>query len=1612
MAPKVLLLILLNTFLSSGIIFYPAKAQSWIKAGYWFYNSGLPVSDINSALYTHIICAFADLNSCSYELSVPHVKSFSNFANVVKLKNPSITTLLSIGGENADYSDFSLMVRNSSYRASFIQSSIKLSRLYGFDGLDFDWGSANTSSNMVNMGTLFQEWRAAIASETRNSSQSELILTAAVHYTPNWHDTSFPKESARQNLNWVHVLAYDYYGTWVNSTVAFAALYDPASEISTDYGIGRWLNGGIPANKLILGLPFYGYAWTLENPSDNGVGAPATGPAITDDGSMGYKDVKNYIKRFGAKIVYNATYVVNYCTVGSTWIAFDDTEVVRIKVSYAKEKDLLGYVVWQIPYDDNWVLSQAAAQVGDKKHNDRRSLVIILTTTAALVLLLGCVAYYAKSITLNRKGKPKATAGDFGYKVPDLMIYSYDDIKAATDDFSIENKLGEGGYGPVYKGILSDGQEIAVKKLSKTSTQGFEEFKNEVTLTARLQHVNLVKVLGFCIDRDEQMLIYEYMPNKSLDRYLFDPVRRYLLDWEKRVQIIEGVTQAFLYLQEYSRFTIIHRDLKPSNILLDNEMKPKISDFGMARIFAKDGLEGNTSRIVGTFGYAPPEYIRQGLYSRKSDVYSFGILLLQLINGRRNGCSYGVNENLSLTEYAYELWLNGEGMEFMDSTLDDSGSSCKLIRCMQIDLLCVQDDPKERPSMLEVSSMLQNGTTPLAIPKKPSFSVKGDNEDQKKETALHFEMFSVDDATISTVGGREYSRVTCLSIYVSALEVNEIQQVSYCDNSLLHSKKPNRAWAFDWCYTSHIPLLMPHDLVMKFPCTRPLFVFVIMSQCPASLCFLPSMTPTALIAILTTLICISSKVNCSNSYTWIKGGYWYYTSELPVSEIDSTLFTHLTCSFAFVNSSSYQILINSSDQQSFSTFTDTVKLKNPSIFTILSIWVGEEYSPIFSSMISESSYRKSFINSSITISRLYAFRGLELHGVKPNNSTNMTNLGTLLSEWRDAIASEASSSGNSDLILAMAGYNLLEKESVSYPIESMIKNLDWTHVMAYDYYIPTTENYTGYHAALYGPSSRASANDSMMEWISRGISANKLVLGLPFHGYGWSLVNPQDNDVGVPASGPAITLDGSMGYKLIKSQIETNGYGVVSVYNSTYVVNLVKFGNNWVNFDDVEAIRAKIGYAKERRLLGYNAFQLSNDDNWVLSRVAGDIGDADHKGRRRLPIIVAASVVMAILLLGIMLCCYLQRRVFKSKGITDRLKISVSKLQGKIPATEYHEKNAPSLQAFSFAIIKAATNNFSNENKLGGGGFGPVYKGRLPRGQEIAVKRLSKTSTQGLEEFKNEVTLTARLEHVNLVRVLGFCTENDEKMLVYKYMPNKSLDFYLFDPIKRYQLDWRKRVHIIQGVTQGLLYLQEYSNFTIIHRDIKASNILLDNELNPKISDFGLARLFKKDEREANAGRIVGTYGYVPPEYVRKGIYSMKYDVYSFGVLLLQIISGKRNACIYGPYENLHLLEYAYELWIDGAGMEFIYPALDDSHSTCKLIRCMQVALLCVQENPVDRPSMLEVFSMLKNETPAVVTPKHPTFSKKNDEDEECEPILKERICSVNDMTISQDVPR
>ncbi|KAJ1376667.1 putative serine/threonine-protein kinase [Sesbania bispinosa] len=349
----------------------------------------------------------------------------------------------------------------------------------------------------------------------------------------------------------------------------------------------------------------------------------------------------------------------------------------------------------------------------------RRNVALIISSILALVLL--CIIFYFYKKYTKRKTTTDLVTGHTNQDEDQASpLFDIDTILAATNNFSIENKIGEGGFGPVYKGILPQGQEIAVKRLSKTSKQGISEFMNEVGLVAKLQHRNLVSVLGGCTQGNERMLVYEYMPNGSLNHFIFDHIEGKFLQWRKRYQIIMGIARGLLYLHQDSKLTIIHRDLKTSNILLDSELNPKISDFGVAHIFEGNQSAVTTNKIVGTVGYMSPEYAVDGILSLKSDVFSFGVIMLEILSGIRNH-NFKHSNHHNLLGQAWTLWKEGRAVEFMDVNLDLTTIPSELLRCLQIGLLCVQKFPEDRPDMSSVVFMLGNESIALSQPKKPGF---------------------------------------------------------------------------------------------------------------------------------------------------------------------------------------------------------------------------------------------------------------------------------------------------------------------------------------------------------------------------------------------------------------------------------------------------------------------------------------------------------------------------------------------------------------------------------------------------------------------------------------------------------------------------------------------------------------------------------------------------------------------------------------------------------------------------------------------------------------------------------------------------------------------------
>ncbi|RIA05449.1 hypothetical protein BRARA_K00270 [Brassica rapa] len=372
------------------------------------------------------------------------------------------------------------------------------------------------------------------------------------------------------------------------------------------------------------------------------------------------------------------------------------------------------------------------------------------------------------------------------------------------------------------------------------------------------------------------------------------------------------------------------------------------------------------------------------------------------------------------------------------------------------------------------------------------------------------------------------------------------------------------------------------------------------------------------------------------------------------------------------------------------------------------------------------------------------------------------------------------------------------------------------------------------------------------------------------------------------------------------------------------------------------------------------------------------LAHSELTGSNRIKVITIATLSLSISLILVLAAYGCWRYRMKQN---DSSLVSKENVEGSWKS-DLESQHVSGLNFFEIQTLQTATNNFSASNKLGQGGFGTVYKGKLHDGKEIAVKRLSTSSVQGKEEFMNEIKLISKLQHRNLVRLLGCCIDGEEKLLVFEYMVNKSLDTFLFDLKKKLEIDWPKRFNIIQGIARGLLYLHRDSLLRVVHRDLKVSNILLDEKMNPKISDFGLARMFHGKQHQDSTGSVVGTLGYMSPEYAWTGTFSEKSDIYSFGVLMLEIITGKEISSFSYGKDGKNLLSYAWESWSETGGVNVLDEDLadyDDSVNPVEVGRCVHIGLLCVQHQAIDRPNIKQVVSMLTS-TMDLPKPTQPMF--------------------------------
>ncbi|XP_059067081.1 probable LRR receptor-like serine/threonine-protein kinase At1g56130 [Cryptomeria japonica] len=349
---------------------------------------------------------------------------------------------------------------------------------------------------------------------------------------------------------------------------------------------------------------------------------------------------------------------------------------------------------------------KATIGIESSSNNNRRTTGIIIGVIVGVGVLLCLFLVLVRKRRRNRKFSSGYDSEDFKNMAGKAHLFSLSEMKIATKDFDIENKVGEGGFGVVYKGVLQNGNLVAVKKLSSMSGQGKREFLNEVATISAVQHWNLVKLHGCCIEDEHRLLVFEYMPNNSLGQALFGSIRSKLsLDWPMRLNICLEVARGLAYLHEESRIRIIHRDIKPNNILLDEYLNPKIADFGLARLY--DAAKSHIStRVAGTIGYLAPEYALRGHLTEKADVFSFGVVALEVASNRSHEDRNLRDEMVYLLDLAWQLYEEGRLLDLVDTSVLSTCSGEEVVRVIHVALLCTQATPTQRPSMSQVVAML------------------------------------------------------------------------------------------------------------------------------------------------------------------------------------------------------------------------------------------------------------------------------------------------------------------------------------------------------------------------------------------------------------------------------------------------------------------------------------------------------------------------------------------------------------------------------------------------------------------------------------------------------------------------------------------------------------------------------------------------------------------------------------------------------------------------------------------------------------------------------------------------------------------------------------------
>ncbi|KAK9057098.1 hypothetical protein SSX86_024465 [Deinandra increscens subsp. villosa] len=1233
------------------------------------------------------------------------------------------------------------------------------------------------------------------------------------------------------------------------------------------------------------------------------------------------------------------------------------------------------------------------------KKKNMTILFVEILVPIAVVTILSLLATY---IFCQWRKKPDTTDNYEEFLGIDAKPYtfSYAALRDATDDFSPTNKLGEGGFGPVYKGTLDDGRVIAVKQLSVASHQGKTQFIAEIATISAVQHRNLVKLYGCCIEGEKRLLVYEYLENKSLDQALFGD-NRLSLNWSTRFEICTRIAHGLTYLHEESRIRIIHRDVKASNVLLDSDLNPKISDFGLAKLY-DDKKTHMSTRVAGTIGYLAPEYAMRGHLTEKADVFSFGVVALEIISGRPNSDSALEEEKIYLLEWAWNLHEAKSEVELVDKELSEFDEN-EVKRVTKIALLCTQTSPIQRPSMSRVVAMLSGDLEASGVITRPEYLSGFNFTDDTTffESALPTSgtdsMTNTSHATFSPSTPNNASRPMLHSIIgegplsPSIGNLTRMQWLSLSFNALSGELPPE---------LGQLSELRSLDLgINNFSGSLPpeLGNLLKLEQLYIDSAGVSGEIPSTFASLQNLVIVLAS----SNEFTGRIPDFIGNWTRLEKLRFEGN-------SFEGSIPSSFSRLVSLKDLK-ISGLTDgtmdfirdlkslkVLVLRNNKIAGSIPTFIGELQN-LERLDLSFNNLNGQIPKEVFNLSRLFfLFLGNNsLNGILPDvKSPSLRNIDVSYNELSGTLPAWANEA-NLQLNLVVNNFSVEDLGNNGLPsgLNCLQRNFPCYR---------GSPRYSDFGINCGGPRITSSTR-LLHEEDDEALGAATYYV-TPEKRWGVSNVGQSDSPrFNVSSSRQFSNTSDSELFKTARVSAGSLRYYGLGLENGNYTVTL--------HFAELEMQDELTWQSTGRRvfdiyLQGSRVFQ-----DFDIKRAAGGLSFSpvsrkatvqvsdnyleihlfwSGKGTRDVPtketfgplisaisatpdfiptvsntppfikkknrtgIVVGILVPTVVVIILSLLAIYIFRWQRKKQDATDNYEEFLG-----IEAKPY---------TFSYGDLKDATENFSLVNKLGEGGFGPVYKGTLDDGRVIAVKQLSVDSHQGKTQFIAEIATISAVQHRNLVKLYGCCIEGDKRLLVYEYLENKSLDQALFGDNKL-SLNWATRFEICIRIARGLAYLHEESRIRIIHRDVKASNVLLDSDLNPKISDFGLAKLYD-DKKTHMSTHVAGTIGYLAPEYAMRGHLTAKADVFGFGVVALEIISGRPNSDSTLKEDKIYLLEWAWNLHEAKSEVELVDEELSEFDEN-EVKRVTRIALLCTQTSPMQRPSMSRVVAMLSGNVEA-----------------------------------------